>query len=298
MRKFVFGGSYASAVPLLLDTYPAAAAYSLRKLRTAYTGAAIRVRRSSDNAEQDIGFVGVDLDAASLLSFVGANDGRVVTWYDQSLNGIDKGQPLAANQPYIVDSGALLVENTKPAVYRTKPSLNTTTWMYAPHTFPTGDVLTTNVFVGKRINVSGYNAIVGVAPLNGSATTRDHINKSIEGTLIFAVRLEGGNTIFATTGVGGYAQSLFSSWRDTPNTDFKTRHNGVDLVVSSSGASKDLNITSTSAFTLFHTGSVNYNVAPSSPVNGIVQESIWWLNDESANLPNIETNINTYYGIY
>jgi hypothetical protein len=35
---------------------PAAAAYSLRKLSTAYTGSAIRVRRSSDNAEADIGF--------------------------------------------------------------------------------------------------------------------------------------------------------------------------------------------------------------------------------------------------
>ena len=41
----------------LLDVYPnAAAAYSLRLLREAYSGSAIRVRRSSDSAEQDIGF--------------------------------------------------------------------------------------------------------------------------------------------------------------------------------------------------------------------------------------------------
>jgi hypothetical protein len=39
-------------VNLLLDDYPnAAVAYSLRKLRTDYTGNSIRVRRSSDNAE-------------------------------------------------------------------------------------------------------------------------------------------------------------------------------------------------------------------------------------------------------
>ena len=38
----------APAPSLLLDTYPnAAVAYSLRKLRTAYSGSAIRVRRSS-----------------------------------------------------------------------------------------------------------------------------------------------------------------------------------------------------------------------------------------------------------
>jgi hypothetical protein len=62
------------APSLLLDTYTGAAvAYSLRQLRTAYTGAAIRVRRSSDNAEQDINFVGGDLDTQSLLDFVGYN---------------------------------------------------------------------------------------------------------------------------------------------------------------------------------------------------------------------------------
>ena len=44
--------------PFVLDliSVPSQAAYSLRKLRFAYTGNAIRVRRSSDNAEADIGF--------------------------------------------------------------------------------------------------------------------------------------------------------------------------------------------------------------------------------------------------
>ena len=72
----------ASTTPsLLLDTYTGAAvAYSLRQLRTAYTGAAIRVRRSSDNAEQDINFIGGDLDTASLLTFCGANNGFITTW--------------------------------------------------------------------------------------------------------------------------------------------------------------------------------------------------------------------------
>jgi len=41
-------------------------AYSLRKLRSAYTGSAIRVRRSSDSTEQDIGFVNNELDTVSL----------------------------------------------------------------------------------------------------------------------------------------------------------------------------------------------------------------------------------------
>ena len=62
------------STPLLLDTYGGSAvAYSLRKLSSTYSGSAIRVRRSSDNAEQDIGFVDGDLDTQSLLDFVGYN---------------------------------------------------------------------------------------------------------------------------------------------------------------------------------------------------------------------------------
>lgn len=53
---------------------PSAAAYSLRKLRSAYSGDAIRVRRSSDNAEQDIGFVNNELDVTALTAFVGYNN--------------------------------------------------------------------------------------------------------------------------------------------------------------------------------------------------------------------------------
>ena len=56
----------------LLDTYSgAAAAYSLRKINAAYTGSAIRVRRSGDNVETDISFSSNgDLNTTELLDFV------------------------------------------------------------------------------------------------------------------------------------------------------------------------------------------------------------------------------------
>jgi hypothetical protein len=93
---------------LLLDSFPnAAAAYSLRKLRTAYSGSAIRVRRSNDNTEQDIGFVNNFLDTASLKTFVGANNGFVTTWYDQSDSARNATQTTAAQQPRIVLSGVI-----------------------------------------------------------------------------------------------------------------------------------------------------------------------------------------------
>ena len=44
-------------------------AYSLRRI-FGYNGNLIRVRRSSDNAEQDIGFSGNDLDTSGMLNFI------------------------------------------------------------------------------------------------------------------------------------------------------------------------------------------------------------------------------------
>jgi hypothetical protein len=104
--------------PLLLDTYSGArTAYSLRKLRTAYTGNAITVRRSSDNTSQNIGFdVNGNLDTASLLSFVGAGNGFISVWFDQSGNSKNASQPALANQPYIVNNGSLVTDGGKPSV--------------------------------------------------------------------------------------------------------------------------------------------------------------------------------------
>ena len=78
----------------LLADYPgASAAYSLRLLDTNYTGSAIRVRRASDNAEQDIGFdSNGDLDTTALATFCSGTDGFVKTWYDQSGSGNDATQ--------------------------------------------------------------------------------------------------------------------------------------------------------------------------------------------------------------
>jgi hypothetical protein len=58
-----------ASVPCLVkDAY---FSYSLRKLCSSYTGKAVKVRRSSDNATQDIGFVGSNFDVASLRTFLG-----------------------------------------------------------------------------------------------------------------------------------------------------------------------------------------------------------------------------------
>jgi hypothetical protein len=104
------GGPWYDNGELLLDAYPdSAAAYSLRKLRNNYIGGPIRVRRSSDNEEQDIYFdANGELDITQLTTFCGAGDGFVKTWYDQSGNGYDAEQTTASSQPQIVNSGTYL----------------------------------------------------------------------------------------------------------------------------------------------------------------------------------------------
>jgi hypothetical protein len=104
----------------LLDTYGgAAAAYSLRLLDSTYTGSAIRVRRASDNAEQDIGFDGNgDLDTTALATFCSGTDGFVKVWYDQAGSN-DATQTTTGAQGKIYDSvsGVFLdPDTTKPAV--------------------------------------------------------------------------------------------------------------------------------------------------------------------------------------
>jgi hypothetical protein len=95
-----------------------AAGYSLRKL-TPNAINCIRVRRSNDNAEQDIGFINskpnAPINTGQLLQFVGANDGFITTWYNQGsvANGL---QTTGNNQPQIVSSGVVELSNSLPSI--------------------------------------------------------------------------------------------------------------------------------------------------------------------------------------
>lgn len=102
----------------LLDAFLALVfmAFSFRLLNSSYAGPCIRVRRSSDNTQLDIGFVAGWLDVAALLTFVGAGSGYIVTWYDQSGSGRHHTNATTAAQSRIVNAGVLdIVPNLRPA---------------------------------------------------------------------------------------------------------------------------------------------------------------------------------------
>lgn len=108
-----------SIIPPPLDalSVSSSSAYSVRRTRTSYAGSCIRVRRSSDNVEQDFGFRADGwLDTTALLAFIGANSGYVSVWYDQSGNALDLTQAVAVGQPAIVLSGVLQISNGRPFV--------------------------------------------------------------------------------------------------------------------------------------------------------------------------------------
>ena len=88
-------------------------AAGLHKLKSSYSGAALRIRRSSDNTEQDFGFSGNDLDVAAISTFIGGGTAYVKTLYDQSGNGNHLSQTSTGNQPTLTLSGL----NGKPVIH-------------------------------------------------------------------------------------------------------------------------------------------------------------------------------------
>lgn len=121
-------GSGGGGSTLLLDESglgSAAAAFGTIKLRAAYAGDLMRLRRASDNAEDN-----AQPDASGELSLTSPMDGGgtladwattddvfLVTWFDQSGNSRDITQATASLQPLVLSSGAIIVgSNSKAAV--------------------------------------------------------------------------------------------------------------------------------------------------------------------------------------
>jgi len=279
-----------SAAPLLLDAYPeAAAAYSLRKLSSTYNGSAIRVRRSSDNAETDIGFVNNQLDTATLLTFCGAGNGFVTTWYDQSGNAINIVQVTNSYQLPIVVSGVIYTTNTKPSMF-----LNGSGG-FCKLDFPTGFLNgVTNLSLQMVINIdNGASDNIG---LFGSGTG---YNTGIE---ILSLSGFGNRTALRLNGTLRNANSdaAYQLWNDNSQTLTEIYGNTTDTSAYKNNAS--VTLTNTTAMpTLNFNGRYDlgsYGGALGSKNNGYIQEFIIYTSNQVSNRTGISSNINSYYSIY
>ena len=123
----------------ILDNLSPAASFSIRRVRGAYSGPLIRVRRASDGTQQDIGAtLAGHLNTLALASFCGSSSCFVSTWYDQSGNARDAAQATAANQPRIVNAGAIDTAGGRPAIIW--PSVTSTTFLRTAVSFTLGSV--------------------------------------------------------------------------------------------------------------------------------------------------------------
>ena len=249
-------------------------AYSLRKVSNndTYldTDPCLKIRRSSDNALQDIGFANGVLDTAALLTFIGANSGYVHTIYDQAGNSNHAVQTDNTKQPLLVNAGVVNVDpdNGLPSLLfdGVDDFFNLTT------TFSTSnDLLQTAVF---NRNASG-NITLGNSTDNASSGVWLGIGSDEIVTFLGSSSVDhSANTTAGTV--------LLSTSHNAAN-DTKVSVNGV----------------------LFNTvnEAVNFNNFEyfgklSAFINtGHFQELVYWAKDKSLEQAQLEQNIIDYYGL-
>jgi len=284
---------------LLLDSYSGASvAYSLRKLSSTYSGSAIRVRRSNDNAETDIGFTSDVLDTTALLTFAGSNSAYITTWFDQSGNGINAVQVTASNQPNIVSAGVLYEIDSKPAInayakaYMTAGTSSDFKYLHDGTTRS----LTTNVYqTGALTAALNFIWLTGDSAASmigagGFYSGGDQYQRIWNGTQ--AQRI---NNIFAELPNTHQIQSqIFDASNATPASKIVVKINNGSDIANNATAFTPNSSDSTTPLNLFNYTSPNnsYGFA------GLMQEMVFWSSDQDANILGINTNINNFYSIY
>jgi len=267
---------------LLLDDYSGAeCAYSVRLLKSDYSGALVKIRRSSDSAEKDfypdsnneLTTSSEDGAGTSLSSWISTDSGYVVTWYDQSGNSADATMATAAKQPRIVNAGTIDTVNGKTAILGdgTDDSLR-----YSGFTF--SDPIT-NFMVYDKVGGAGalYFGLFTAAPSLALAY-------DFQTTGIRAYR----GTGVLTPDFGTNDQMLVSFMGGSTGTDWDIYVDGSQ--VTNSG--EDIGTLVPTQVSLFDRPNNQ------SRCNGYMQEYIVYDSDQFSNRSGIETNINDYYSIY
>lgn len=265
-------GSVDLRVPSIpLDGFPTpAAAFSTRRLLSSYTGPAMRVRRGSDWAEVDVGFDAAgDLDTATMLAHVGANDGFVVTWYDQSGNERNVTQITAANQPRVVNAGIVETMGGKPTIKQT----SSLTILVGPHATITGVTAATVVCTFAQESSRA-------APFRISSTTNNP-----------HAPMTGGTCYETFMGPVQTQYDFFGS--ATSPTVYTARHTGTAREVFKNGSQVGGSVTTPIANPTNFT--IPTNATPISPLT--ISELVLMLSALStADRTAIETNQITYFG--
>ena len=245
-------GGFSTPLPPL-DNVSAWLAISIsRKLRTAYTGSAIRLRRDSDNAELNIGFNPQGgLDTAAVTAWLGAANGFIVTLYDQSGNNRNYTQTVAANQPAFVLSSGL---KNRPAA-----SFNGTS-----HSITDSNVLQDTTLrdwmglaaIKPAVTTGGTDVVFSSRPFNAE----DWAFCSLTNVNNLGYAQGAGMAAYYPTALGALPGTLNAqqvAWvMQAPNAG-RIRRNGVDVVTGLTSSTRRF-----AASTIFgqeHSGGAYYN---------------------------------------
>lgn len=267
------GATYIS--PLDLVAQSASVAIGFRKLRGAYTGNTVRIRRSGDNAESDFGFLANgDFNVASAQAFCiaggGAMDGFVVTWYDQSPAAINYTQTTAASQVKVISGGVMYTNgtNTKGSVL----AANNSSYLRA-----------SNLSLGTSMTILSCAKWTATERMLYGGSSTDSFFGNLSNNLQFrnasgvdftAAQAVNTNRIHTVLNNGGGASA------------FKIRTNGADTLTNTNAGNFQINVVltglTTSSFYRF---------------TGHFQELIAY-NSYVSDFALIESNQNTYYGYY
>jgi len=302
----VYLGTNLIWVPYILDLYGSAYhAYSLRKLRSAYTGFCLRVRRTTSTPSVttttvDVSFnstntIGLDssityvsgtaTSATNLGQFCasvvngysnpdGVNTNQnifVVTWFDQSGNGRNPTNTTVSQQPRLVNSGNTETVDGSVGVRFISANSNYLTLTNSSTAYDNMSCYA----LGNSLSATVNTSIYGQGHL--SANARLFLP---QGTNI-AYNTAG---TFPITGITANVDRLYELICGASTTSAYS--NGVQSSVASVSS---ISVTNTYI-------RIGANGSPLVYMNGHIKEVIAFVG--TSNRTNIESNINTYYSVW
>jgi hypothetical protein len=261
---------------MLLDVYPGATiALSVRKLDADYTGYCMKIRRSSDNAELDIGFDSSgNLDTSAIVSHCSGTIGYCTVWYDQSSNSNNVTQTTSSLQPIIYNAGAVITQNTIPAL-----------------SFATNlKYLSCSSGIDmSNISVSAvYSAINGGGHILGMQTSNNDGWRLQAHSTGGRLRAGGTNVNSTLSNVSIY----------TLQTAFAYGGNGTTYINQTGSSTISATIGTTTSLT-FRVGTT-YNPGSFAWAQGVQQEVIVWPSSsvDISDRTGVESNVNSYFSVF
>ena len=311
--QFIIDSYRFGAPALLLDSFPGAtAAYSLRLLRTDYTGNALTITK--DNGDTTlIGFSNGYLDTAAMKTFCGTAAGdscRVRRLFDQSGNARNFTQTDFASQPLIMADGVVLRDNGEISL-RFNGSNN---WMEIPSSTAMfnfmhnggdatifsvqrfGNVSNPNAFYNILDNCEGATANIGISTGYDDRAVVPRNNTNF--TSIQRGVLGASTAVAIVEAIAPNVIGLLYSKIDADNATAANRIRGGFNGSADYGNNTLTNAPSASNATFNLTLGATGAATKAGFLLGAVQEFIIYNADQSTNRAAIETNINNFYQIY